>query len=135
MANNLTDTEEVAILKVLVGNAAYATPTNLFIGLFTAVANIETASVTEVTGGSYARVETIAGTTKWATPAAGAVSTNADIVFPTATADWGTVTHVGLNTASTAGTWKWIGLLTASKVVNNGDIFKILSGQLTLSLD
>lgn len=132
MANNLTDSEELALLNLMTGLAGYTTPTNLYVGLFTAVANQETASVTEVAVGSYARVQTVG---KWGTPAAGAVATNVDIVFPTATADWGTVTHMGLNSASTAGTWRWIGALTASKVVANGDIFKILSGSLTLSLD
>jgi hypothetical protein len=132
MAANLTDSEELALLNLMTGLVAYTLPTNLYVGLFTAVANQETASVTEVAVGSYARVQTVG---KWGTPAAGQVATNVDIVFPTATADWGTITHVGLNSASTAGTWRWIGQLTASKVVNNGDIMKFLSGQLTLTLD
>lgn len=132
MANSLTDSEELALLNLMTGLAGYTTPTNLYVGLFTAVANQETASVTEVAVGSYARVQTVG---KWGTPASGQVASNVDIVFPTATADWGTITHVGLNSASTAGTWKWIDALTAPKVVNNGDIFKFLSGQLILLLN
>jgi len=135
MANNLTNTEENALLSLICGKTAYTLPTALYVGLFTAVSDQEAASVTEVSGGSYARVDTIGGGSKWGTASGGSIATSADIVFPTATADWGTVTHIGLNTASSSGTWKWIGALTASKIVNDGDVFKILAGELTLSLN
>jgi len=67
--------------------------------LFTASPS-EDGVVTEVTGGSYARVS-CAASTKFATAASTANDTTtktlaADVAFPTATAAWGTVTHWGL---------------------------------------
>lgn len=132
MANNLTNAEELNILNLITGRTGYTTPTNLYAALLTAITDQEAGTVTEVTGGSYARVQTVG---KWAAAASGSISTNADLVFPTATADWGTIVGIGLYDAATVGTARWIGGLTANKVVNNGDIFKILSGSLTLSLD
>lgn len=86
-------------------------------------------SGTEVTGGSYAR-ETVAFTA----PSDGAGDNSADITFTTATANWGTITHVGLRDALTAGNLLMHSPLAASKVVNNGDTFKINTGDLDVSL-
>jgi hypothetical protein len=106
-------------------------PTNLYIGLFTAAPS-DTGGGTEVSGGSYARVQTVG---KWATPASGSVASNAVITFPTASADWGTVTHFALFTASTAGTMVAWGNLGTSKVVGTGDTPSVASGALTITLD
>jgi len=84
---------------------------------------------TEVTGGSYARQ--LAGLSA---ASGGASSNAADIVFPTATADWGTVTHVGLRDAVTAGNLFMHSALDASKTVANGDTFKINAGDLDVTI-
>ena len=84
---------------------------------------------TEVTGGSYARQ--LAGLSA---ASGGASSNAADIVFPTATADWGTVTHVGLRDAVTAGNLFMHSALDAPKTVANGDTFKINAGDLDVTV-
>lgn len=57
------------------------------------------------------------------------------ITFPTATANWGTVTHAGVFDASTAGNaLTIIKALTASKVVNSGDIFRFPTADIDFSL-
>jgi len=73
--------------------------------------------------------------------AAGASENNADITWPEATANWGTVTHLCICDHETNATWgtnvnvlMW-GPLTAPKTVNSGDTFKIPSGDLDVSND
>lgn len=130
-----SDAFEIDILKAVTAQTTTILSTtaftNVYVGLFTANPTDSTAG-TEVSGGSYARVQS---KTKWAAPSAGSVSTNADLVWPTATADWGTVTGFAIFDALTGGNMTYWGALAANKVVSSGDTFSILSGQLTISED
>jgi hypothetical protein len=111
--------------------AAGTGPTALFISLFTANPTDSTAG-TEVTGGSYARVSVTSSLANWAgtqsatsttasSGTGGTTSNNAAITFPAPTANWGTITGVGIHDATTAGNLLFFGALTTSKTVNNGD--------------
>lgn len=67
----------------------------------------------------------------------GASSNGADITFPTAGADWGTVTHVALMDSDVEGSgnvFMW-SRLDAFKTVSNGDTFKIGATDLSVSVD
>lgn len=132
---SFTDTVEVDLLKAVTAQTTTIFTTtalsNVYVGLFTSTPS-DSAAGTEVSGGSYARVDS---KTKWATPSAGSVATNAAVTFPTATADWGTVTHFALFDAITSGNRLMWGALTASKTVSNGDTASFASGALTLTLD
>jgi len=93
-------------------------------------AELEVGTLTnEVSGGAYARQ--LAGLSA---PSDGVTANAADITFPTATADWGTVTHAALMDAATAGNVLMWSLLNASKIVNNGDTFKINLGDLDVTV-
>jgi len=90
----------------------------------------------EVTGGNYARITVAAaGWTKTTAGTASAANT-AEIVYPASgTVTWaGTVTHVGIWNASTAGNFLFGGALTTSRVVASGDVFKFLATNLTISV-
>lgn len=67
--------------------------------------------------------------------AAGVVLNDADIVFAEAATNWGTITHVSLWDASSGGNCLWVGALSASKDVGIGITFRIVTGQLSVSLD
>ena len=84
---------------------------------------------TEVNGGSYARQ--LAGLS---VASGGASSNAADITFPTATAAWGTITHVGLRDAVTLGNLYMHSALDVSKTVATGDTFKISAGDLDVTI-
>jgi len=101
-----------------------------YVALFTSDAGLEGGVITsEVSGGSYARQ--LAGLTA----SADGVSANAaDITFPTATASWGTVTHVALMDALIAGNVLMHSILDASKTVGTGDTFKINTGDLDVTI-
>lgn len=135
---SFSDAYEVDVLKATVGQATSiltTTPiTNIYCALYTTNPTDST-NGTEVSGGSYARVE--ASASFGTAPSAGSVSNDATITFPTATADWGTVTGFALRTESsgTAGSMLAWGALTANKTVSNGDTASFAIGALTITLD
>lgn len=114
--------------------AIFAAPANVYVALYT-TATTDAGGGTEVSGGAYARVGV--GTTSGWSGAAGSGATDnvADVNFGTATANWGTVSHVAIRDALTLGNLLFHGALSASKVVNNGDSFKFAIGALDVSLD
>lgn len=104
-------------------------PTAWYIGLFTSDPTDTGAAGTEVSGGSYARTAatfTVTGDT---------ASNSAAVEFPAATADWGTVSHIGVFTASSGGTMLVHAVLTTAKVIATGDVFRIPTGDLDITLD
>jgi hypothetical protein len=139
MAGSKSDVYEVDVLKATTGQATTILNTtalaNVYVALYT-VAPSDSAAGTEVTGGSYARVDSKG---KWAVPAAGSVSNNAVITFPTATADWaagGTqIVAFALMTALSGGSMLMWGTLTTAKNVLSGDTPSFAVGQLTLTED
>ena len=123
-----TDFMENKIIDHMLRNQAYAPPGTVYVALFTSATG-DDSSGTEVSGGSYARQAVTL------TAASGGASENsADIAFPQATADWGTITHLALFDALTGGNMLMHTLLDASKTVNNGDTFKINAGDLDVTV-
>ena len=123
--SNFLETE--LLDHVFAGNA-YSAPAAVYVGLFTTNPD-EDGSGTEVSGGSYARQAgsfTVSGNT---------ATTTAAIEFPTATATWGTITHIGIYDASSAGNLLAYAALTASKAIASGDVFRIPTGDIDITLD
>ena len=110
----------------------YTAPT-VWVGLYTTAPTMPAGTGgTEVTGGSYAR-QALTGAMA-AASAGSATNSTAAITFTQASANWGTVTAVGLFDASTAGNLLAAGALSASEVVNSGDTFSFPTSDLTLTL-
>lgn len=119
---------ETKVLDHVFTNTAYTSPSAVYVALFTSNP-AEDGSGTEVSGGGYARQAgsfSVTGNT---------ATTTASIEYPTATADYGTVTHVGIYDASTAGNMLAYAALTASKTISSGDVFRIPTGDLDITLD
>lgn len=126
--------------------AAGTGPATLYIGLLTATPTDSTGG-TEVTGGSYARVAVTSSLANWAgtqaaasttasTGTSGTTSNNAAITFPAPTANWGTITGVGIYDAVSGGNLLIYSALTTSKTVNNGDAApSFAAAALTFQLD
>jgi hypothetical protein len=126
---SLSDYFENKIIDHMLRGQPFTPPSTIYLALFT-VAPTDAGGGTEVSGGGYARQAFTL------TPASGGTSSNsADIVFPTATADWGTIVAVGIFDAATGGNLLMWGNLTTSKTVNSGDTFKINAGDLNISFD
>lgn len=113
-----------------------ATSATLYLALFTSGTGPGSEG-TEVTGGSYAR-QGITSSTGWSAISGSPPSTPrqisnaADIVFATATADWGTISHWAIHDASTAGNRIAYGAFDTGRATPSGKIFKALAGQLVL---
>lgn len=119
---------ENALVNAVLRNTAYTSPTTVYVSLYTTDPT-DADTGTEVTGGSYARTAVTFGA-----PTDGVTTNSADVTFPTATASWGTVTHIGIHDASTAGNLLFHTPLDTSKTIDSGDIFKITSGNLSVTL-
>lgn len=100
-----------------------------YLALFTAAPS-ETGGGTEVSGASYARQQVTFGD-----PTEGTMKSSAAIEFPTATEAWGTAVAWGLFDAATSGNLVWYGEITTPKELLAGDIYRINTGNLTLTMD
>jgi hypothetical protein len=128
---------ENAVLNHVLGNTNFTQPGTLYLGLFKndsgqATANLETGTLTdEVTtaGSAYVRKAIT-----FATASGGSASSSATVTFDAATANWGTITHVAVMDASSAGNVLFYGAVTTSKTIETGDTFQVSSGNLSISL-
>lgn len=121
---------ENRLIDHLLRATAYPVPTAIYVALFT-TASSDAGPGTEVSGGSYARVQVGPGLTAWEATQGGTagastgttgVSRNvADVTFPAPTANWGTITHFGLMDALTGGNLLMQTQLAVPKVINSGD--------------
>jgi len=126
---SFTNFLETEILDHVFAGAAYTAPSTKYLALFTAISDGEAGSVTELSGSAYAR-QSVAFTTSGNT-----TSNNAAVEFPTATGSWGTVTHVGVYDASTSGNLMAYATLSSSKAIDTGDVFRVPSGDLDITLN
>ena len=120
-------------------------PSTVFVALFTSAdstggtaENLEAGILSnEVTtsGTAYVRQSIAFGTIS-----NGSVASSGTVTYATATANYGTVTHVAImDTNSTsdsagAGNVLFYGALTSAKTIESGDTFQIQAGSLTVSL-
>jgi hypothetical protein len=119
---------ENALINVTLRATSYTAPTTVYVALYTTDPT-DADTGTEVTGGSYARTAVTFGA-----PSNGVSTNSATVTFPTATASFGTVTHIGLRDASTAGNLLYHTPLDTSKTIDTGDIFSITTGNLSVTL-
>lgn len=126
---SFSDTFETHVLNYVFTSTSVTRPTAWYLALFTSNP-ADDASGTEVStsGTAYARQSatfTVSGDT---------ASNNAAIEFPTATASFGTVSHVAVFDASTGGNMIAYAALTSSKAIDTGDVFRVPSGDLDITL-
>jgi hypothetical protein len=119
---------ENALINVTLRATSYTAPTTVYVSLWTSDPT-DAGSGTEVSGGSYARTAVT-----FAAPSNGVTTNNADVTFPTATASWGTVGWIGINDALTSGNLLYHSPLDTAKTIDSGDIFKITTGNLSVTL-
>lgn len=124
MSNHL----ENALINATLRNISYTSPATVYVGLHTADPT-DAGTGTEVSGGSYARTAVTFGA-----PSNGTSTNSAAVEFPQATANWGTVSHIGIWDASSSGNLLYHTALDTSKTIETGDIFKIASGSLSVTL-
>lgn len=131
-----SDYLEAKLLDHSLATTAYTKPTNVYVALFTTSTNLESGSLANeisTSGTAYARQQ---ATFAAANTSTGAASISGTITFPTATANWGTVTSLAICDSATAGAANVLywGNLDSSKLIETGDTFQIQSGNLTVTL-
>lgn len=102
-------------------------------GVYVALHTGAPTGANEVTGGSYARQALGAYTITGNNPSV--ASNNNIIQFPTATALWGEVTHVGIWSAAVGGSLIATQPLVTSKYVDIDDSFRFLATKLKVQVD
>lgn len=119
---NAADYLEVELRKHLFRTGSFTKPTVLGVGLFT-VTPSDSGGGTEVTGGSYARVNHPPLDANWTgASATDGVTDNATaITFPAPTANWGVVVAFGIFDATSAGNLLVWGPISPSKTINASD--------------
>ena len=139
-SNAATNYLERRILDFIFKNNAlsFASPgDSLYVGLATAVSAAETGSLTEANFTNYVRKQVTAA--NWTTIGDDSTDTQtaknaANIEYPASGGTNNTITHVFIADALTSGNILFVGELDVSKVIADGDIFRINTENLTVEL-
>jgi len=122
-----------ALLNQVFRNTAYTRPTTVYVALYTS--NPTAADTgTEVSGGDYARQAVTFGAPT-SVNGKQTITNSSIITFPAATADWGTITHVGIRDAATGGNLLYYGAVDNPRSILKNDVFKFQANSLSLSLN
>ena len=119
---------ENALINATLRATTYTSPATVYVSLWTSDPT-DAGSGTEVSGGSYARTAVTFGS-----PVNGVTTNSADVTFPTATGSWGTVGWIGINDSTSGPNLLYHTPLDTSKTIDTGDIFKISTGNLSVTL-
>jgi hypothetical protein len=125
---------EDALINATLRGQTYTGSATVWLALYTtptddASGGTEVPATPGPAGTSYVRTQVT-----FAAPTDGASSNTAVVNFPASTASWGTVTHFAIMDAQTAGNRLYHGALGVAKTVDQGDVFTVPAGNLTITL-
>ena len=126
---------EAQIGNWLLGSTFVAAPANVYLGLSTVNPTDNGGALAEPSGGAAYTRKLITFDPIVFVNGVGTTTQNAvDIIFPTASADWNTITHGALFDASSGGNmlahWEW----NVAKLIQSGDTFAVAAGLLTFKV-
>jgi len=126
---SFTNTYETHVLNYVFTATSVTRPTAWYIGLFTADPTDTGSTSNEISGNGYARTAVTFSVSN-------DLATNtAAVEFPVASGgNWGTISHIGVMTASSGGDMIVHSALTTAKAINDGDVFRIPTGDLDITL-
>lgn len=131
----LSDFLAEKLLDVLLSKGTWSKkPTTLYFSLFKTTPADDGTGGTEVSGSGYARVAVAVHVDSW-NIANGEAKNASPLVWPSATADWGTVLSIGIHTASTGGTFLAVIPLATGVNIDQFNQFRVETDGLTLWLD
>jgi hypothetical protein len=117
----MSDYLEEQFMMHIFRTGTWAKPGALWVSLHTG-ALADDASGTEVSGGSYGRIQRDPLDANWSYSGVTGIITNAaEILFASPTANWGIIIWAGVWDASTAGHLLARAALSSAKTVNSGD--------------
>lgn len=125
-----TNHAEDLVMDWVFTNGAVTRPTAWYVALHTADPT-ETGAVGELSGNGYARQSVT-----FSASSGGATSNSGSLTFgPNASSNWGSVSHVSVWDAVTAGNCLAYGALSSPVTINVGDSLVISAGNLDITLD
>lgn len=129
MAGNKSTQLANDFLNAIFQMDGYTAPTDLYIAAYTAdPGDDDTGTEIDTEGTGYARVDVAVSFTTVASSRE--IANDVLIEFPEATASWGTVTHIGVRNAVTAGDLLWHANLEIEKPISAGDQLRFKIGDL-----
>lgn len=111
-------------INVALRNTVFTSPVTVHCALYTVTPGIGGGG-TEVAGGNYSRQ-----VVTFIAPTSGVTSNDADVNFPVATADYGTITSFALLDSSSGGNLLYFGNLSAPRLVLTNDQVRFPQNQL-----
>jgi len=125
---SLTNAFETHTLQYLLTTDSVTRPTAWYVGLFTSDPTDTGAAGTEVSGFDYARTAATFSVT-------GDTATNTSAIeFPAAVGgNWGTIGWIGIMDAASGGNMIIHSALDTAKAINDGDVFRIPTGDLDIT--
>lgn len=132
--NNATNYLENKLLDHVLRGTVYTPPT-LYVALYTSGTGLEENTPTgEVTGGGYARAK-VSDFGGYTAASGGSSSNAAHIEFPAATVNWGTITHMALCDAATAGNVLIWAPFDTARDITAGDAVRINANANVISFE
>lgn len=114
-------------LNIILRQTVFTPPANVYVALYTVSPGVGGGG-TEVSAGGYGRQIVV-----FSAPVNGQSTNTADINFPVATADWGTIVAFALLDAAAGGNLLYFGNLSTSRLVLTNDQVRFPTGQLICS--
>jgi len=112
------------LLNLALRGIPFTPPTSVNVALYTVAPGVSGGG-TEVSGGGYGRQ-----LATFTVPASGLVSSTSDVLFPVATAPWGTIVAFAFLDASSGGNMLYFGNLSTPRLVLASDQIRFPAGQL-----
>lgn len=134
--SGMTSYLQKKLLDDLTGVASYSTPGTLYLSLHTAAPNDTGSHAAEVStsGTGYAR-QSLASKIGAADATSGIAQNTSTITFGPASASWGTISHLGIEDASSAGNMLLWAAPSAAKNIASGQSFPFVASQISLRFD
>ena len=110
------------------GTATFTSPATVYVALYTTDPTDADTGV-EVSGNGYARQ-----VATFSAASGGATSNTNEISFVASGGNWGTITHIGIRDALTAGNLLYQGALTAARTINDGETARFAIGDIDIAL-
>jgi hypothetical protein len=133
MAGFLTDYTNNKILDSVFGASTFTAPATLYLGL-SQISSNKGGTVSEPSGGGYARVAVSNNLSSFPAASGGTKSTSGQLTFPNSTAAWGTIQSLFVADAAAGGNVLAMADLTAPQTISSaGSGPKVAAGALFLS--
>ena len=134
--SGMTSYLQKKLLDDLTGVAAYTTPAPIYLSLHTAAVTDAGSHAAEVStsGTGYAR-QSLAAKIGAADGTTGIAQNSDTITFGPASASWGTISHLGIEDASSAGNMLLWAQPSSAKTIASGQSFPFVASQISIRFD